>query len=111
MPQIGIRQLKAEASEVIRAVREERAEYVVTHRGRAVAVILPVAESEAVAEAPSHELLAALDEHHARITADRRSGGDDDEQWAERSLRLAMSGMDEDEALTYSSADTRVPYR
>ena len=44
MPQVGIRELKNEASEIIRAVREDRVEYVVTHRGKPVAVILPVAE-------------------------------------------------------------------
>ncbi len=43
MPQVGIRELKNEASEIIRAVREDRAEYVVTLRGRPVALILPVA--------------------------------------------------------------------
>lgn len=45
MPQVGIRELKNEASEIIRSVREERAEYVVTHRGKPVAVILPVDEA------------------------------------------------------------------
>lgn len=44
MPQVGIRELKNDASEIIRAVREEQAEYVVTLRGRPVAVILPMAE-------------------------------------------------------------------
>jgi prevent-host-death family protein len=42
MPRVGVRELKNETSEVIRCVREERAEYVVTLHGRAVAVILPV---------------------------------------------------------------------
>ncbi len=51
MPQVGIRELKNEASEIIRAVREERAEYVVTLRGRPVALILPVAEGWPEAEA------------------------------------------------------------
>ena len=51
MPQVGIRELKNEASEIIRAVREERAEYVVTLRGRPVAVIMPVAEGWQEAEA------------------------------------------------------------
>ena len=50
MPQVGIRELKNDASEIIRAVREERAEYVVTLRGRPVAVILPVAEGWQEAE-------------------------------------------------------------
>jgi prevent-host-death family protein len=41
MPEIGIRELKNQASEIVRAVREERAEYVITHRGRPVAMIIP----------------------------------------------------------------------
>ena len=51
MPQVGIRELKNEASEIIRTVREDRVEYVVTHRGRPVAVILPVAEDWQESEA------------------------------------------------------------
>ena len=44
MPKVGIRQLKNDASEIIRAVREERTEYIVTYRGEPVAMIVPVAE-------------------------------------------------------------------
>lgn len=73
MPQVGVRQLKLEVSEIIRAVREEGAEYVVTHRGQAVAVILPVAEADAQADLPSAELLASLASLRARIAADRRT--------------------------------------
>jgi prevent-host-death family protein len=51
MPRVGIRELKNEASEIIRAVREDRVEYVVTYRGKPVAVILPVAEDWQEAEA------------------------------------------------------------
>ena len=51
MPQVGIRELKNDASEIIRTVREERAEYVVTLRGQPVALILPVAEGWLDAEA------------------------------------------------------------
>jgi prevent-host-death family protein len=51
MPQVGIRELKNDASEIIRAVREERAEYVVTLRGRPVALILPVIEGWSETEA------------------------------------------------------------
>ena len=51
MPQVGIRELKNDASEIIRTVREDRVEYVVTHRGKPVAVILPVAEERQEAEA------------------------------------------------------------
>ena len=42
MPEIGIRELKSQASEIMRAVREERAEYIVTLRGKPVAMIVPV---------------------------------------------------------------------
>lgn len=51
MPQVSIRELKNDTSEIIRAVREERAEYVVTLRGRPVAFIIPVDERRAEAEA------------------------------------------------------------
>ncbi|MCZ2127622.1 MAG: type II toxin-antitoxin system Phd/YefM family antitoxin [Anaerolineales bacterium] len=40
--EIGVRELKARASDVIRAVRERRIRYVVTYRGTPVAVIAPI---------------------------------------------------------------------
>ncbi|KXK15142.1 MAG: prevent-host-death family protein [Chloroflexi bacterium OLB14] len=42
MEEIGIRELKARASDVVRAVKEQRARYVVTQRGKPVAVIIPM---------------------------------------------------------------------
>jgi prevent-host-death family protein len=42
MEEIGIRELKARASEVVRAVKERRARYVITQRGRPVAVLMPL---------------------------------------------------------------------
>jgi len=44
---IGVRELKNQTSRVIRAVREEMAEYVVTLRGEPVAVLRPLTEEEA----------------------------------------------------------------
>ena len=41
---VGVRELKNRATEIIRHVRESRAEYVVTYRGRPVAVLLPLDE-------------------------------------------------------------------
>lgn len=55
--QVGVRELKNDASEIIRMVREERAEYVVTYRGQPVAVILPVSES--VRQVQNEQVLAA----------------------------------------------------
>jgi prevent-host-death family protein len=40
--EIGIRELKSRASEVVRAVKEERTRYVVTQRGKPVAAIIPM---------------------------------------------------------------------
>lgn len=47
---LGVRELRERASEVIRRVREEHAEYVVTYQGRPVAVILPLDAERAEAE-------------------------------------------------------------
>ena len=43
---IGIRELKNHASRVVRTVREERAEYVITVRDEPVAVLRPVTEGD-----------------------------------------------------------------
>lgn len=40
--EIGIRELKVRASEVVRAVKEKRARYVVTQRGVPAALIIPL---------------------------------------------------------------------
>lgn len=81
MPRVGIRELKNDASEIIRAVREERAEYIVTYHGEAVALIVPVDEAlvgqepeRALAEARAHaEYWARLDELAAEIAANWHS--------------------------------------
>ncbi|PIW20811.1 MAG: hypothetical protein COY47_04775 [Chloroflexi bacterium CG_4_10_14_0_8_um_filter_57_5] len=40
--EIGIRELKTRASEVVRAVKEQRARYVITQRGKPAALIIPL---------------------------------------------------------------------
>ncbi len=42
MPSIGVRELKNQANEIVRSVREEQAEYIITYHGEAVAVLLPI---------------------------------------------------------------------
>jgi prevent-host-death family protein len=44
---IGVRELKNKASRVIRTVREDMVEYIVTLRGEPVAVLRPLTVSEA----------------------------------------------------------------
>ena len=59
---IGVRELKNHASRVIRAVREEMAEYVVTLRGEPVAVLRPLTKEEAqrLRQAEVDETLAEI---------------------------------------------------
>jgi prevent-host-death family protein len=39
---VGVRELKTHAARILRQVRESGIPYVVTHRGRAIGVILPI---------------------------------------------------------------------
>jgi prevent-host-death family protein len=48
---VGVRELKTYAAHIMRQVRESRASYVVTHRGRAIGVILPVDGEDDAAQA------------------------------------------------------------
>ena len=45
MPDLGVRELKARASEIIRSVRDNRARYTITYRGRPVGVLMPLEQS------------------------------------------------------------------
>jgi prevent-host-death family protein len=42
MGEVGVRELKARATEIVRNVRDRRARYTVTYRGRPVGVLLPI---------------------------------------------------------------------
>jgi prevent-host-death family protein len=44
--EIGIRELKNQLSSIVRLVREESAEYVITHHGQPVAVLRPFDEED-----------------------------------------------------------------
>lgn len=46
MAEVGVRELKNHTSEIVRTVREERVEYVITYRGRPVARLLPIADEQ-----------------------------------------------------------------
>jgi prevent-host-death family protein len=46
MPRVGVRELKNRTSEILRAVREEGAEYVITFQGKPAAILLPIAEED-----------------------------------------------------------------
>ncbi len=50
MERVGVRELKNRATQIIRAVREEQAEYLVTVDGEPVAMLRPVEEEDLKAE-------------------------------------------------------------
>ena len=47
MPQIGVRELRAHASEIVRKVYDERARYVITRRGKLVGLLIPLVDAPA----------------------------------------------------------------
>ena len=76
MPKIGIRELKEQATAVVRRVREEGLEYVITLRGVPVAVILPVEQGRGPDAA--HELdRVALRQRALAVAGQFRSGRSD----------------------------------
>jgi prevent-host-death family protein len=77
---IGVRELRERASEVIRRVRENGTEYVVTYQGRPVAVILPLDTERAEAEMVRASKRAVRDswERYEQIAAEIRDAWPDD---------------------------------
>ena len=49
MRQIGVRELKTRASEILRNVRRRKARYVITYRGQPVGMLTPIEEPESAA--------------------------------------------------------------
>jgi prevent-host-death family protein len=49
---VGVRELKTHAARILRQVRDARASYIVTHRGRAIGVILPLDPGESTSLTP-----------------------------------------------------------
>lgn len=76
---VGVRELKTHAARIVRRVRDAQASYVLTHRGRAVGVILPL---DAAGSAPDDPAGSAAWE--AFLRAGRR---------LERGFRPGVSGV------------------
>ena len=79
---VGVRELKTHAARIVRHVREARASYILTHRGRAVGVILPL--DPAGDEATSAAAADAREAWDAFMRAGRR---------LERRFRPGVSGL------------------
>ncbi len=55
MPEAGVRELKAQASQIVRRVRERKTRYIITYRGRPVAVLLPLESAPTGGAGPAGE--------------------------------------------------------
>ena len=77
MSLIGVRELRQKASEVIRRVREESAEYVITYQGRPVAILLPLDAGQAEKEMVQASKRAVLDnwERYELLAEELRRAG------------------------------------
>ena len=76
MPLIGVRELKEQTSEVIRRVREEGTEYVVTYKGKPVAVILPLDTAraeEAMVQSAKTTIASSWEEYERTVEKIRDS--------------------------------------
>ncbi len=67
MPEAGVRELKARASEIIRRVRDRRLRYIITYRGRPVAVLAPLEGSTTTETARGGEAWRELERLGAEI--------------------------------------------
>jgi prevent-host-death family protein len=59
---IGVKELKARASEIVGNVRRRRSQYTVTFRGQPVALLVPIDDPRIVAPSPSVPVGDAWDE-------------------------------------------------
>lgn len=73
MSEIGVRELKQKTSEIIRKVREERAAYDVTYRGRVVARIVPAGRARYDWQ-ETKQILARMDELAKKISKEWPKG-------------------------------------
>jgi len=67
MPDVGVRELKARASEIIRDVRERRTRYIITYRGRPVGLLMPLDETRAASLLPDGEAATSVWDELTRL--------------------------------------------
>jgi prevent-host-death family protein len=103
VPDAGVRELKIRASEIIRDVRERRARYVITYRGRPVGVLLPLDEATQVEAVTGGERGANVWEELSRLGEEIGQGWQSSfwflhlwmKPWRSRSLNMWISnGLD-----------------
>jgi len=86
MPLIGVRKLREEMSQVLRRVCEEGEKYIITHRGRPVAILLPLD-------------MERLEEAVVAIGREQALGWDEYERLAEEVRRRWPEGLGTQEVM------------
>ncbi|HEV8132735.1 MAG TPA: type II toxin-antitoxin system Phd/YefM family antitoxin [Acidobacteriota bacterium] len=67
MPEIGVRELKVRASEIIRDVRKRHVRYIITYRGRPVGLLMPLEEPSIRESAPAPKSARAIWDELTRL--------------------------------------------
>ena len=67
MPEIGVRELKVRASEIMRNVWKRHLRYVITYRGRPVGLLMPLEEPSIRESAPVPKSAAAVWDELTRL--------------------------------------------
>jgi len=75
MPDVGVRELKTRASEIVRDVREHRARYIITYRGRPVGVLAPLETAPQAGPLPGGEPGTSVWEELTRLGEEIGRGG------------------------------------
>ena len=88
MPRVGVRELKNRASEILRTVREEGAEYIITYQGRPSAVLLPIDIDEEELE----DYILAYHPHFVELRERARQAIQRGEFVASQELRTLLEG-------------------
>ena len=87
MEEIGIRELKQRASEILRQVREEHESFSVTYRGKAVAKLVPAMDPSADQEVAS-AIWTRMDDLSREVSAHWPTGSSASEAVSEQRREL-----------------------
>ena len=87
MEEIGIRELKQRASEILRQVREEHESFSVTYRGKVVAKLVPAMDSSADLEVAS-AIWTRMDDLSREVSAHWPTGSSASEAVSEQRREL-----------------------
>ncbi len=82
MPMIGVRELRERTAEILRHLREGKTEYIITYRGRPIALLLPLAEPwvENIIPEKGKQHVASGWDRYARLAEELRQSWPQDQE-------------------------------